>query len=82
MTNRQRAKAAEQALDAFTIETYGEREAWELPDEDRQSALCDLLCDLMHYARREGFDFANELALAAIHYAHEEPYGWDEDVPA
>lgn len=87
MTNRERALAAEAALDTFTHQTYGGRDAAELNDEDnarwrRQTALSDLLCDLMHYARQQGFDFDAELRLAARHFDHESRYGWYEDVPA
>lgn len=77
-----RAGAAEAALDTFTQATYGGRLASGLVDEDRQSALSDLLCDLRHYAEREGFDFDAELAIADQHFAHESAYGWDEEVPA
>ena len=82
MTNRERAMVAEDALDVFTIATYGGRIAAELCDEDRQAALRDLLGDLMHYANREGFEFDEELWLARKHFTHEARYGWDEEVPA
>lgn len=82
MTNRERALVAENALDTFTHQTYGGRDAAELNDEDRQTALSDLLCDLMHYARQQGFEFDIELSIARRHHAVESRYGWDEDVPA
>lgn len=78
MTNRRRADAAERALSEFTFETYGRRYAYQLPKEDRESALADLLCDLMHFARREEFDFDDNLALAKDHYEVESTYDWDE----
>lgn len=38
---------------------------------DREDALSDGLSDLMHWAHREGFDFAKELERAAEHFAEE-----------
>lgn len=81
MTNRERALHAERALDRFTRDVYGGRDVAELPVEDRQTALSDLLCDLMHYAAREGFEFrAKLLLLAEHHFSYESTFGWDEEV--
>lgn len=38
---------------------------------DRHDALSDGLSDLMHWAHREGFDFAKELERATEHFAEE-----------
>ncbi len=38
---------------------------------DREDALCDLLCDLMHWCDRNGQDFDRELARARNHYRDE-----------
>lgn len=39
--------------------------------EDHQDALTDILADLMHYADREGLDFAAALRIAADHHEAE-----------
>ena len=38
---------------------------------DDENALTDLLCDLMHWADRNGEDFENELCRARMHYEAE-----------
>ena len=38
---------------------------------DDQDAACDLLCDLMHWCDRNGFDFQHELNRARLHYEAE-----------
>lgn len=38
---------------------------------DRDTALLDLLCDLMHFCDRNGFDFDHELARGRLHYKEE-----------
>jgi hypothetical protein len=38
---------------------------------DHEDALADLLADLMHLARRDGFDFKSELVRARGHYEAE-----------
>ena len=79
MNNRRRADAAESALSEFTFQTYGRRYAYQLNKEDREAAFSDLLGDLMHYARRQGFDFEDNLALAKKHYEVEATWDWDEE---
>jgi hypothetical protein len=37
-----------------------------------EDALCDLLCDLMHLADFEGWDFDNERHRALTHYEAEQ----------
>jgi hypothetical protein len=56
--NNDRAKWAEAAIKEFERET----------GTDREDGLADLLCDLMHWADRNGFDFAAEMNQAAYHY--------------
>ncbi len=38
---------------------------------DWDDAVCDLLCDMMHFCDREGFDFGHELERACMHYEAE-----------
>ena len=59
--NDSRAAWAHAAILAFERETQ----------TDREDALCDLLCDLMHWADRAPFSFSNELDRARQHYAAE-----------
>jgi hypothetical protein len=42
---------------------------------DKEDALCDLLGDLLHYANRNGEDFAYELRRACDHFAAETANG-------
>ncbi|MBV9016895.1 MAG: hypothetical protein JO058_14685 [Alphaproteobacteria bacterium] len=42
---------------------------------DLEDALADLLCDLMHFADRNGFDFTHELHRAEMHYEAETTEG-------
>ena len=60
-TNRTRADVAEKILRVFMKETGSEAE----------DANCDLLCDLMHLAKRRKIDFDNEFGRAQMHYAAE-----------
>ena len=60
--NEDRAMWAEDALQAFMIATGSERD----------TALADLLCDLMHWADREkGASFESALNAARFHYEAE-----------
>lgn len=59
--NDNRAKWAADALTTF-------RKATKTDPEDQ---LADLLCDLMHWADRNGNDFSTELERARAHYAEE-----------
>jgi hypothetical protein len=66
--NDNRKEFAEQAIQAFIAATRS----------DREDALCDLLCDLMHWADREPeTDFDHQLDRARNHYA-EETMGSDD----
>ena len=44
---------------------------------DYEAALCDLLCDLMHWCDRNEFDFDDELSRARRHYDAETTTGRD-----
>jgi hypothetical protein len=60
--NGERAEWAELAIVAFEERT----------GIDREDAVADLLCDLMHFCdRHDGFDFAADLNRAQGHYAAE-----------
>jgi hypothetical protein len=59
--NYDRAGWAEQALTAFRSATRSEY----------QDVLADLLCDLIHWADREGVDFEREFARACGYYRDE-----------
>jgi hypothetical protein len=43
---------------------------------DREDALADLLCDLRHYADRQGYDWTRDLRRAEMNYQAE-----TEDIP-
>jgi hypothetical protein len=94
MTNTDRAKAAREAIAAFTELTYNRRTPEELgaPDvdagldgervtveTDAVTMVGDLICDLGHYCRAVGIDYDAELERAALHYSEERELGWDEE---
>jgi hypothetical protein len=51
------------------------------PRTDRQDALPDLLCDLMHLADREGWDFGKAVQRAEGHYREEVAYPEPDILP-
>jgi hypothetical protein len=59
--NDSRAEWATYALEAFISQS----------GTDRESAMTDLLCDLMHLADRMGTHFQGELDRARMHYSSE-----------
>lgn len=59
--NDERAEYAAAAIRAFQHQTQ----------TDDDDALGDLLCDLQHFADREGYDFKKMLERAAMHYEAE-----------
>jgi hypothetical protein len=61
VTNERRALWAHAAIHVFT----------ELTGCDREDALGDLLCDLMHWAGQNNFDFPAALDRARGHYEAE-----------
>ena len=56
VTNEMRAEWAKNALTLFTKETYYDRSPEQLTPEDREDAVADLICDLLHYANIQGFN--------------------------
>lgn len=60
-SNAQAARSADAAVQAFIAETR----------TDKPDALKDLLCDLMHWADRNHFDFDTELLHGRAYYADE-----------
>ena len=60
--NGERAGWARTAVDAFVADT----------GTDEEDALCDLLCNLMHLADFEGWDFSSEYGRALLHYEAEQ----------
>ena len=61
ITNEDRAEAAEQAICTFE----------HVISTDREFVLTDLLCDLMHWAGREGHSFEDALRVARVHFEDE-----------
>jgi hypothetical protein len=66
ITNAKRASWASAAVYLFE----------QLTGCDREDALSDLLCDLMHWSGREGYDFNLQLSRATYHFEEER----DEEV--
>lgn len=56
--NDQRAEWADAAIRKFQ----------RITNADDEDALCDLLCDLMHWCDRDALDFDRELNRAKMHY--------------
>lgn len=67
--NDSRAEWAVYALEAFISQTGA----------DRESAMTDLLCDLMHLSDRDGSNFADDLERARMHYACETQREFDDN---
>ncbi len=61
MTNEDRANAAYAAILAFESEIRG----------DRGDSLCDLLCNLRHWAHQNGFDYGAEDRRGLMHFEAE-----------
>lgn len=62
-SNRQRAEWGEIGLEAFRSEI--------MPDEDDDTTMCDFLCDLMHWCKRNRVDFDHALARGRDHFRFE-----------
>ena len=68
VTNKQRAAWATAA-----IERYNEaKEGRTLPYDTLETVFTDLLCDLIHYARRSGIDMDGAYKRATSHFEDEE----------
>jgi hypothetical protein len=61
ITNSRRAHWAGLCLQQFM----------DLTRSDLEDALCDLLADMMHWAKQNNFDFCQELERAAWHFEEE-----------
>jgi hypothetical protein len=61
-TNIERAQWAKNALSVFTAETYGGEHPDTMHPDDLQSAVSELICDLMHFVH-----FHPRLDALAIH---------------
>jgi len=83
--NETRADWAENALDTFTVETYGGRHfsaiVAEQPEEDGDAytAVQDLIGDLLHVAARYGWNTAEILRKAEANFVYEADPGYEGD---
>ena len=71
MNNEVRAKAGEAAVLAHIEAKSGENDC-------HQTALGDLLADLMHFAKANDLDFYNALTNGTMHFEAEEDGSFDE----
>ncbi|TWT44413.1 hypothetical protein RAS1_08280 [Phycisphaerae bacterium RAS1] len=69
--NADRAAWAENALEVFTVETYCGRYPRNLERDDLETAVGDLIADLLHYANRKGLDTDEILRSASFHFEAE-----------
>ncbi len=67
-TNADRALWAKHVLTAFTARTFSGDHPDTMNRGDLECAISDLICDLMHYARQEGFDTGSILQQACGHF--------------
>lgn len=70
-TNANRAEWAKQALAVFTATTYAGDHPDTMDRSDLETAVYDLIADLLHYAKRQGFDVLEILNRAHGHYEAE-----------
>jgi hypothetical protein len=70
-TNADRARWARNALEIFTAQTYSGSDPETMEPHDLECAIGDLICDLLHYARRQGFDTGSILHTACGNF------GWE-----
>lgn len=70
-TNADRAEWAKEALAAFTARTYGGDHPDTMDRGDLETAIYDLIADLLHYAKRQGFETDCILASAVLHFEAE-----------
>lgn len=67
-TNADRADWAREALAAFTARTYGGDHPDTMERGDLETAIYDLIADLLHYAKRQGFDTGSIITQACYHF--------------
>ena len=74
-TNTDRAAWAQEALAVFTARTFSGDHPDTMDRGDLQSAIGDLITDLLHFAEQHGFDTDELLRRAVMHFEcelHEE----------
>lgn len=70
-TNRDRAEWAKEALAVFTCRTYSGDHPDTMHRGDLETAVSDLIADLLHFAAGQGFDTSAVLAAATLHFEAE-----------
>lgn len=70
-TNDDRAAWAKDALAVFTQLTFGGEHPDTMHSDDRPFALTDLIADLLHYARQQGYDVGSVVYRACGHFGAE-----------
>jgi len=70
-TNADRAEWARQALAVLTATTYGGDHPDTMDHGDLETAVYDLIADLLHYAERQGFDTDEIIRSALFHFEAE-----------
>lgn len=70
-TNAHRAEWAKEALAVFTDRTFSGDHPDTMDPGDLHTAIADLICDLLHYARWHDFDAGEILYRACGHFAQE-----------
>ena len=67
-TNANRAAWAKEALAVFTARTYSGDHPDSMDRGDLGNAISDLITDLLHYARQQGFDAESIVEQAQRHF--------------
>lgn len=70
-TNHDRAEWAKEALAVFTCRTYSGDHPDTMHRGDLETAVSDLIADLLHFAAGQGFDTSAVLAAATLHFEAE-----------
>jgi len=70
-TNADRAAWARNALAVFTAETFGGDHPDRMQRDDLESAVGDLIADLLHYALQQRFDAGSIMQSACGHFGCE-----------
>lgn len=71
-TNKDRAGWAKEAIATFAARTYGGDHPDTMDPGDLETAVYDLIADLLHFADRQGFDADCVLAHAVLHFEAEQ----------
>lgn len=71
-TNHDRAEWAKEALAVFTCRTYSGDHPDTMHRGDLETAIGDLIADLLHFAAGQGFDTGAVLAAATLHFEAEQ----------